>query len=49
LRVKISELRSKGEVVIQSMPGQENEQEEFNCDRELVLDKNGNWTLKNLS
>jgi len=48
LRARISELRSEGEVVIQSMPGQGNEQDEFDCDRELVPD-NGNWTLKNLS
>jgi len=48
LCARISELRGKGEVVIQSMPGQENEQEEFDCDRELVLD-NGRWNLRNLA
>jgi len=48
LRARINELRGSGEVVIQSMPGQENEQEEFDCDRELVLD-NGSWNLKNLA
>jgi ATP phosphoribosyltransferase regulatory subunit len=47
LREKIAELRKSGEVVIQSMPGHENIQDEFECDRVLVLD-NGNWILKNL-
>jgi ATP phosphoribosyltransferase regulatory subunit len=47
LREKIAELRKAGEVVIQSMPGHENVQDEFECDRALVLD-NGNWILKNL-
>ncbi|GAB3418719.1 ATP phosphoribosyltransferase regulatory subunit [Massilia agilis] len=47
LREKIAELRKAGEVVIQSMPGHDNVQDEFECDRVLVLD-NGNWILKNL-
>ncbi len=47
LREKIVELRKAGEVVIQSLPGHENEQEEFDCDRAVVLE-NGNWILKNL-
>jgi ATP phosphoribosyltransferase regulatory subunit len=47
LREKIAELRQSGEVVIQSMPGHDNVQDEFECDRALVLD-NGNWILKNL-
>jgi ATP phosphoribosyltransferase regulatory subunit len=47
LREKIAELRNAGEVVIQSMPGHDNVQDEFECDRVLVLD-NGNWILKNL-
>lgn len=47
LREKIAELRSSGEVVIQSMPGHENVQDEFECDRVLVLEQ-GNWILKNL-
>ncbi len=46
LRAKIGELRQAGEVVIQSMPGQKDEQEEFVCDRELVQGNNGSWTLK---
>ncbi|MBV8666922.1 MAG: ATP phosphoribosyltransferase regulatory subunit [Burkholderiaceae bacterium] len=45
LRAKIVELRKAGEVVIQSLPGHENDQEEFDCDRELVLDA-GNWIVK---
>ena len=47
LREKIAELRKCGEVVIQSMPGHDNEQDEFECDRVLVLD-GGNWILKTL-
>jgi ATP phosphoribosyltransferase regulatory subunit len=47
LREKIAELRKAGEVVIQSMPGHENVQDEFECDRVLVLE-NGNWILKKL-
>ncbi len=47
LREKIAQLRKAGEVVIQSLPGHDNEQDEFECDRVLVLD-NSNWILKNL-
>jgi ATP phosphoribosyltransferase regulatory subunit len=47
LREKIAELRKAGEVVIQNMPGHENVQDEFECDRALVPE-NGNWILKNL-
>jgi ATP phosphoribosyltransferase regulatory subunit len=47
LREKIAELRNSGEVVIQSMPGHDNVQDEFECDRVLVLEQ-GNWILKNL-
>lgn len=47
LRAKIVELRKAGEIVIQSLPGHENDQDEFDCDRALVLE-NGNWILKNL-
>jgi ATP phosphoribosyltransferase regulatory subunit len=47
LREKIADLRKAGEVVIQSMPGHENVQDEFECDRVLVLEE-GNWILKNL-
>jgi ATP phosphoribosyltransferase regulatory subunit len=47
LRELIAELRKSGEVVIQSLPGHDNEQDEFECDRALVLE-NSNWILKNL-
>jgi ATP phosphoribosyltransferase regulatory subunit len=47
LRNRIAELRRAGEVVIQSLPGHENDQDEFDCDRALVFE-NGNWILKNL-
>jgi ATP phosphoribosyltransferase regulatory subunit len=47
LRDQIAQLRKAGEVVIQSLPGHDNEQDEFECDRVLVLD-NSNWILKNL-
>jgi ATP phosphoribosyltransferase regulatory subunit len=47
LRSRIAELRRAGEVVIQSLPGHENDQDEFDCDRALVFE-NGNWILKNL-
>ncbi|MBS0308814.1 MAG: ATP phosphoribosyltransferase regulatory subunit [Proteobacteria bacterium] len=44
LRSKIAELRKSSEIVIQRLPGHDNEQDE--CDRVLVLE-NGNWILKN--
>jgi ATP phosphoribosyltransferase regulatory subunit len=47
LREKIVELRKAGEVVIQHMPGHQHDQEEFDCDRTLVLE-NGNWVIKKL-
>ncbi len=47
LKEKIVELRKAGEVVIQSLPGHENDQDEFDCDRAVVLE-HGNWILKNL-
>lgn len=47
LRLKIAELRKAGEVVIQALPGHENDQDEFDCDRAVVFE-NGNWTLKKL-
>ena len=47
LKEKIVELRKAGEVVIQSLPGHENDQDEFDCDRAVVLE-NGNWILQNL-
>ncbi len=47
LRERIAGLRKAGEVVIQSMPGHDNDQDEFECDRVLVLE-DSNWILKNL-
>lgn len=35
----IAELRAGGEIVIQSLPGHEHEQQEFDCDREIVADE----------
>lgn len=47
LREQIAGLRKTGEVVIQSLPGHDDDQDEFECDRALVLE-DGNWILKNL-
>jgi ATP phosphoribosyltransferase regulatory subunit len=47
LRARITELREAGETVIQTLPGHENDQDEFDCDRAIVLE-NGNWILKKL-
>lgn len=47
LRQTIAELRKAGEIVIQALPGHENEQDEFDCDRAVVFE-NGNWTLTKL-
>lgn len=45
LRETIAALRRKGEIVIQALPGHENEQDEFACDRTLV-NENGAWVVK---
>jgi len=46
---KIKELRNMGEVVIQGLPDEDHLQDEFEFDRQLVLDKaGGNWIIKNL-
>lgn len=47
LRAKLAELRKAGEIVIQNLPGHEKDQDEFDCDRAIVLE-NGNWILKKL-
>lgn len=49
LRSKIAELRAAGEIVIQSLPGHNNDQEEFDCDRVLELEAGSttHWILKN--
>ncbi|HYD81521.1 MAG TPA: ATP phosphoribosyltransferase regulatory subunit [Paucimonas sp.] len=47
LRQKIAELRKSGEVVIQSLPGHENDQEEFDCDR-TIAQEGGAWVVRSL-
>jgi ATP phosphoribosyltransferase regulatory subunit len=47
LQQKITELREAGEIVIQSLPGHENDLDEFDCDRAVVR-HDGNWIIKNL-
>lgn len=47
LRAKLVELRNAGEIVIQNLPGHENDQDEFDCDRAIVLE-DGHWILKKL-
>ncbi|MDE2429512.1 MAG: ATP phosphoribosyltransferase regulatory subunit [Burkholderiales bacterium] len=47
LRATISELRKQGEIVIQNLPGHENEQDEFDCKRAVVFD-DGKWILQNV-
>ena len=47
LRERIAALRLEDEIVIQTLPGHENDQDEFECDRALVFEA-GNWILKNL-
>ena len=48
LRAKILELRNAGEIVIQNMPGHDNDQDEFDCDRAL-MQLNGTWTVTELA
>lgn len=45
LRKKIAELRQTGQVVIQNLPGHENEQDEFECTRAMAFE-DGQWILK---
>jgi ATP phosphoribosyltransferase regulatory subunit len=47
LQQKITELREAGEIVIQSLPGHDNDLDEFDCDRAVVR-QDGNWIIKNL-
>jgi len=47
LLLKIAALRSEGEVVIQNLPGHENEQDEFDCNRVVVFDGE-QWILQNV-
>lgn len=48
LAVLINELRVAGEVVVQVLPGHEEEQQEFSCDREIVQ-RQGRWQLSPLA
>ena len=43
----IAELRGRGEIVIQSLPGHEQGPQEFDCDREIVAE-NGKFIIKPL-
>lgn len=47
LQSLISSLRTQGEIVIQNLPGHEHDQQEFDCDREIVAD-HGKFTIKPL-
>lgn len=47
LAALIASLRAQGEIVIQSLPGHEHEQQEFDCDREIVADE-GKFIIKPL-
>ena len=47
LHARLAQLRAAGEIVIQTLPGHDDELEEFDCDRALGLE-NGNWIIKNL-
>lgn len=47
LEARIAELRDRGEIVVRVLPGHEHEEQEFACDRELVVE-NGAWTLRAL-
>jgi ATP phosphoribosyltransferase regulatory subunit len=41
----IAHLRDEGEIVIQSLPGHENDQQEFDCNREIVIEQ-GKFVIK---
>ena len=45
LAQRVGELRAAGEIVVRVLPGHEHEEQEFACDRELVLE-NGAWTVR---
>lgn len=44
LEERIAQLRSEGQIVVVELPGHENGQGTFNCDRKLVLQDQG-WTV----
>ncbi|MVW72210.1 ATP phosphoribosyltransferase regulatory subunit [Bordetella sp. 15P40C-2] len=43
----VRQLRHSGEIVVQVLPGHEQSQDEFICDRELTL-QDGNWVVRTL-
>jgi ATP phosphoribosyltransferase regulatory subunit len=43
----IQSLRDAGQIVVQVLPGHEDEQQEFECDRELAQ-QNGAWSVRPL-
>ncbi|MEY4863162.1 MAG: hypothetical protein RLZ51_1257 [Pseudomonadota bacterium] len=45
LQTEIARLRACGEIVVQALPGHEDEHQEFECDRELVLSPSG-WVAQ---
>lgn len=47
LNAAIRELREAGEIVVQVLPGHEDEQQEFECDREFAQ-QNGAWSVRPL-
>lgn len=47
LRAKVRALREEGETVVRVLPGHETEAQEFECDRELVIE-GGAWTVRPL-
>jgi ATP phosphoribosyltransferase regulatory subunit len=47
LRQAVRRLRDEGQTVVCMLPGHEHEAQEFDCDRELVL-QNGQWNLRAL-
>ncbi len=47
LAQKIAGLREQGEIVIQVLPGHEQEQDEFACDRELIFRASA-WTVQKI-
>jgi ATP phosphoribosyltransferase regulatory subunit len=45
LAAAVRALRDRGEIVVQVLPGHEHEQQEFQCDRELVR-ADGHWVIR---
>jgi ATP phosphoribosyltransferase regulatory subunit len=47
LRGAVRRLREQGDTVVCMLPGHEHEADEFDCDRELVL-QDGDWVVRAL-